>query len=84
MRINRTELVFTANEAPPDVSIFLHHEMAQTPLFPSTLFFFCEHAPDENGRDARSAVPTFCFNSSRIAIPGLSTPARVSEFAIRT
>ncbi len=50
VRVNRTELVFTANEAPPDVSIFLHHEMAQTPLFPSRLFFFCEHAPDEAGQ----------------------------------
>ncbi len=50
VRVNRTELVFTANEAPPDVSIFLHHEMAQTPLFPSRLFFFCEYAPDEAGQ----------------------------------
>ena len=41
VRVNRTELVFTANEAPPEVSIFLHHEMAQTPLFPSMLFFCC-------------------------------------------
>ena len=44
VRHNRTELVFTANEAPPSVSIFLHHEMAQTPVFPSKLFFFCEQA----------------------------------------
>ena len=49
VRVNRTELVFTANEAPPDVSIFLHHEMAQTPLFPSRLFFCCEKAPKEKG-----------------------------------
>ena len=35
VRINRTERVFTANEAPPDVTIFLHHEMAQTPVYPS-------------------------------------------------
>lgn len=44
VRRNRTERVFTANEAPPEVSIFLHHEMAQTPVFPAKLFFFCEHA----------------------------------------
>jgi alpha-ketoglutarate-dependent taurine dioxygenase len=44
VRHNRTELVFTANEAPPSVSIFLHHEMAQTPIYPSKLFFFCEQA----------------------------------------
>jgi alpha-ketoglutarate-dependent taurine dioxygenase len=49
VRVNRTELVFTANEAPPDVSIYLHHEMAQTPLFPSRLFFFCEKAPEAAG-----------------------------------
>ncbi len=49
VRTNRTERVFTANEAPPDVSIFLHHEMAQTPLYPSKLFFFCEKAAEEGG-----------------------------------
>ena len=49
VRVNCTELVFTANEAPPDVSIYLHHEMAQTPLFPSRLFFCCEIAPSSAG-----------------------------------
>ena len=49
MRRNRTERVFTANEAPPSVSIFLHHEMAQTPVYPSKLFFFCEHAQMTGG-----------------------------------
>ena len=49
VRRNRTELVFTANEAPPEVSIFLHHEMAQTPVFPSKLFFYCEQAADNGG-----------------------------------
>ena len=49
VRRNRTELVFTANEAPPEVSIFLHHEMAQTPIFPSKLFFFCEQAAEIGG-----------------------------------
>lgn len=42
-------MVFTANEAPPDVSIFLHHEMAQTPIYPSKLFFYCELAPQSGG-----------------------------------
>ena len=42
VRVNLTERVFTANEAPSDVTIFLHHEMAQTPIYPSRLFFFCE------------------------------------------
>jgi hypothetical protein len=49
VRRNRTERVFTANEAPADVSIFLHHEMAQTPIFPSKLFFFCELAASSGG-----------------------------------
>lgn len=49
VRINRTERVFSANEAPPEVRIFFHHEMAQTPLFPKWIFFSCEVAPQEGG-----------------------------------
>jgi alpha-ketoglutarate-dependent taurine dioxygenase len=49
VRVNKTPRVFTANEAPPSVTIFLHHEMAQTPVYPSRLFFFCEHAADTGG-----------------------------------
>ncbi len=49
VRVNKTERVFTANEAPRDVSIYLHHEMAQTPVYPSMLFFCCEMAPDAHG-----------------------------------
>ena len=41
VRLNFTPRVFTANEAPPDVEIFLHHEMAQTPLSPEKIFFCC-------------------------------------------
>ena len=49
VRVNRTERVFTANEAPPDVEIFMHHEMAQTPVYPGKLFFFCEKAAERAG-----------------------------------
>ena len=49
LRTNITERVFTANEAPPDVDIFLHHELAQTPLYPSRLLFYCDIAPDKGG-----------------------------------
>ncbi|MFK7865299.1 MAG: TauD/TfdA family dioxygenase [Pseudohongiellaceae bacterium] len=49
VRTNRTEKVFTANEAPASVSIYLHHEMAQTPVFPAKLFFYCEHAAEAGG-----------------------------------
>jgi len=49
VRVNKTERVFTANEAPPDVEIFMHHEMAQTPVYPSKLFFFCQKPAEEAG-----------------------------------
>ncbi len=49
VRTNVTPRVFTANEAPPTTEIFLHHEMAQTPLYPSKLFFYCEIAAEEGG-----------------------------------
>ncbi|MEM1132930.1 MAG: TauD/TfdA family dioxygenase [Pseudomonadota bacterium] len=49
VRMNVTERVFTANEAPPEVAIHLHHEMAQTPIYPSRLLFFCEVAPGQGG-----------------------------------
>src|SRR5262245_40742483 len=49
VRVNRTPRVFTANEAPADVTIYLHHEMAQTPAYPSHLFFFCEQPAATGG-----------------------------------
>lgn len=49
VRTNVTSRVFTANEAPPETEIFLHHEMAQTPLYPSKLFFYCEIAAQKGG-----------------------------------
>ena len=49
VRTNVTPRVFTANAAPPSTEIFLHHEMAQTPLFPSKLFFYCEIADMSGG-----------------------------------
>ena len=49
VRVNYTPRVFSANEAPPEVTIRLHHEMAQTPIYPSKLFFFCQQAAEEGG-----------------------------------
>jgi alpha-ketoglutarate-dependent taurine dioxygenase len=49
VRIVKTPRVFTANEAPPHVNIYFHHEMAQTPIYPSRLFFFCEQPAAEGG-----------------------------------
>ena len=34
VRINKTDNVFTANEAPKEVEIYLHHELVQTPFYP--------------------------------------------------
>ena len=50
VRVNKTDRVFTANEAPPEIEIFLHHEMAQTPLFPERIFFCCLDAADSGGQ----------------------------------
>ena len=50
IRRHRTRRVFTANEAPPEVEIYLHHELAQTPVFPTRLFFFCEFPPNRGGQ----------------------------------
>jgi alpha-ketoglutarate-dependent taurine dioxygenase len=49
VRVVKTPRVFTANEAPPSAAIFMHHEMAQTPLHPSKLFFFCEQPAETGG-----------------------------------
>lgn len=49
VRTNVTPRVFTANEAPPATEIFLHHEMAQTPIYPAKLFFYCEIAQMTGG-----------------------------------
>lgn len=49
VRINYTDAVFTANEAPKDVEIYIHNEMAQTPIYPSVISLFCESAAEEGG-----------------------------------
>jgi len=43
-------IVFTANEAPGHISIPFHHEMAQVPVFPSKLYFYCSNPPDTDGQ----------------------------------
>ena len=70
VRVNLSERVFTANEAPPTTSIHLHHEMAQTPIYPSKLFFYCEIAPDTGGATplCRSDI---LLNALAKAEPGL-------------
>ncbi|KAJ3113211.1 hypothetical protein HDU96_003645 [Phlyctochytrium bullatum] len=41
--------VHTTNESPPDQPIPFHHEMAQVPTYPKTLFFFCDVEPAQGG-----------------------------------
>ena len=80
VRTNRTERVFTANEAPPSVEIFLHHEMAQTLTFPSRLFFYCEQAATTGG-----ATP-ICRSDSALKSLEASSPdfvARLREQGVR-
>ena len=80
VRVNVTPRVFTANEAPPTTEIHLHHEMAQTPLFPSKLFFYCEIAPEEGG-----ATP-FCRSDwllERMAEQDAGLVARFAEHGVR-
>jgi len=75
VRRNRTELVFTANEAPPTVAIYLHHEMAQTPIYPSRLFFFCEQAAQGGG-----ATP-LCRSDVLLSALEKEMPEFISELA---
>jgi hypothetical protein len=49
VRVNYSERIFSANEAPADVTIYFHHEMAQTPIYPAKLFFFCQQPAEEGG-----------------------------------
>ena len=49
VRINKTDKVFTANEAPREIEIYLHHELAQTPVYPRYIFFFCTSASELGG-----------------------------------
>lgn len=75
VRINFTERVFTANEAPKDVEIYLHHEMAQTPVSPDKLFFFCKSAADSGG-----ATP-ICRSDKLYEALSQKRPELAKEFA---
>ncbi|WP_164117605.1 TauD/TfdA family dioxygenase [Sphingorhabdus sp. Alg239-R122] len=77
VRINLTPRVFTANEAPPETSIYLHHEMAQTPIYPSRLFFFCEIAADKGG-----ATP-LCRSDMLLSKLDAKNPSLVKRFRER-
>ena len=74
VRINFTERVFTANEAPSDVEIYLHHEMAQTPISPDKLFFFCKSAAERGG-----ATP-ICRSDQLYAALAEQEPSLANDF----
>lgn len=71
VRVVKTPRVFTANEAPPTVTIFLHHEMAQTPIYPSKLFFFCEQ-PAESGGATPLCRSDVLWDRLRAECPGFA------------
>lgn len=77
VRVNVTDRVFTANEAPPETSIYLHHEMAQTPVYPSKLFFYCEIAPGGGG-----ATP-LCRSDILLDKLAAADPDLVGDFAAK-
>lgn len=77
VRINFTKRVFTANEAPKNVEIYLHHEMAQTPISPSKIFFFCKTAADEGG-----ATP-LCRSDMLFAELAKQAPELAQDFAAK-
>jgi hypothetical protein len=77
VRINHTPRVFTANEAPRDIEIYLHHEMAQTPISPEKIFFCCLAAAEEGG-----ATPV-CRSDKLYAAFKERHPERAAEFADR-
>ncbi len=74
VRINFTKRVFTANEAPKDVEIYLHHEMAQTPVSPDKLFFFCVSAAEQGG-----ATP-ICRSDQLFEALKLENPELANDF----
>ena len=46
------DMVYTANEAPPDTLIPFHHELAQTQNPPQYIFFYCEQPSETGGETA--------------------------------
>ena len=45
-------MVYTANEAPPDMLIPFHHELAQVQNPPQYIFFYCEQPSETGGETA--------------------------------
>jgi alpha-ketoglutarate-dependent taurine dioxygenase len=71
VRINHTEFVFTANEAPKEVEIYLHNEMAQTPVYPEIISLFCENTADQGGATV-ICRSDFVYQQLLVAAPELT------------
>ena len=60
--------VYTTNESPADQKIPFHHEMAQVPKPPSTLFFMCE-VPPASGGETPILLSNELFKRAHAAAP---------------
>jgi hypothetical protein len=56
--------VHTTNESPPDRIIPFHHEMAQVPLYPECLFFYCNQAPPKGNLYDKEVKHHYCVATS--------------------
>ena len=45
-------MIYTANEAPPEQPIPFHHELAQVQNPPQYIFFYCDEPPEMGGETA--------------------------------
>lgn len=90
VRVNDAPRVFSANEAPLDVDVNLHHERAQTPFHPGKLFFFCDVAAESGGaisvrradvlfdplQQRRPELVRACRNKGLCSTPTMPAPVR--------
>jgi len=80
VRVNFTEYVFTANEAPKEVEIYLHNEMAQTPVYPGIISLFCEKSADAGGATVLCRSDEM-YNKLHSSQPALTD--KLAEFGIK-
>ena len=80
VRINYTDLVFSANEAPKNIEIYLHNEMAQTPVFPNIISLFCEASADSGGATTICRSDTV-YEKLAVAEPALT--AKLADLGIK-
>jgi alpha-ketoglutarate-dependent taurine dioxygenase len=83
VRVDLTDRVFTANEAPPEATIRLHHELAQTPAHPRDLFLFCEK-PAERGGATALCRSDRVFEAIARRLPDFAQAAEVHGLRYRT